>query len=571
MTTQQTVWTRIASHICAAVPIAIEAQRIEEDFTLIQVVERVIATLDDPIPVFIWDSVRELRLLTYNPIAGLNYEDPAKSLPNWKPAGANAPELGRLMAAISYLGAAKGVSGLFVFLDAHKFLFNPGAVGLQRMVQILCQRFRMSGNVDSMEDPDFGHTRRLAFLGQDITVSPDLSRMIPKITVGLPTAAEIREEMKLQAAMYRQADPGFVVPAEDDEQTWLKLVRTAQGLTRKQIELAIAMAAADYGCLGMPTVEYLHSTKLDNLREVGIEICAPPKYPIGGLNELKCWIDQRIVLFNEAEEGDDVLKGVLVYGLPGTGKSLLAATFGEKLQAPVFRLEADAIYGSLVGQSEQNARRILTLIEAIAPAVLWIDELEKFFAQSETDSVGKKVLGIFLSWMQEKTSQVVVIATANDLSSLPPELTRKGRFDEIFFVDLPTKTERAEIAKIHLCKRGNAFLMATDGETEVSVHADTMADAIAFATEDFSGAEIAELVKAADLAARTRGEKGVLRMSDVLEEKQRTIPLAQQQADRIKLMRERAKTFRLASVEEAPQAESAGTRAVARRMKAVTK
>lgn len=147
-------------------------------------------------------------------------------------------------------------------------------------------------------------------------------------------------------------------------------------------------------------------------------------------------------------------KGIALIGIPGTGKSLTAKMIGGLWRLPLLRLDVGSLFGSLVGESEERTQRALQLAQTVAPCIMWIDELEKAFAFGGMDGgVGKRVLGTILTWMQEKTAPCFVVATANDISSLPPELLRKGRFDEIFFLDLPTAAERQEILTVHLRKR----------------------------------------------------------------------------------------------------------------------
>jgi SpoVK/Ycf46/Vps4 family AAA+-type ATPase len=209
---------------------------------------------------------------------------------------------------------------------------------------------------------------------------------------------------------------------------------------------------------------------------------------VGGLGNLKEWLQKRGGGFDESalEFGLKPPKGVLLLGIPGTGKSLIAKAIGNLWQFPLLRLDMGKIFGGIVGESEKNIRGALKIAEAIAPSILWIDEIEKGMAgmSSSGSSDGgttARVLGTFLTWMQEKEKSVFVVATANNISLLPPELLRKGRVDEIFFVDLPTESERLEIIKIHLAKTENMF---EDEDLLV----------IAKITTGFSGAELEESI-----------------------------------------------------------------------------
>jgi SpoVK/Ycf46/Vps4 family AAA+-type ATPase len=178
---------------------------------------------------------------------------------------------------------------------------------------------------------------------------------------------------------------------------------------------------------------------------------------VGGLGLLKDWLHGREKAFGKSAKryGLPAPRGIALIGIPGTGKSLTAKTVASLWRMPLLRMDIGAMFGSLVGQSEENCRRALGLAETIAPCVLWIDEIEKGLATGDNDGgTSQRVLGTMLSWMQEKTKPVFVVATANDVGRLPPELLRRGRFDEIFFLDLPTEKERREILTVHVKKRG---------------------------------------------------------------------------------------------------------------------
>ena len=212
---------------------------------------------------------------------------------------------------------------------------------------------------------------------------------------------------------------------------------------------------------------------------------------VGGLKTLKDWLHKRQGAFTQQARafGLPVPKGILLIGIPGCGKSLTAKAVGALWQMPLLRLDVGKVFSGLVGSSEENIRKAIATAEAVAPAILWLDELEKGFSgvQSSGQSdagTPARVFGSFITWLQEKQSAVFVIATANDVSMLPPELLRKGRFDEIFFVDMPTFEERKDILSIHLEKKKRPL-------------ANFDLDQLATATRDFSGAELEQVVVAA--------------------------------------------------------------------------
>lgn len=243
----------------------------------------------------------------------------------------------------------------------------------------------------------------------------------------------------------------------------------------------------------------------------------------GGLDALKRWLSSRMAAFNNPKAksfGLDEPKGLLIVGAPGTGKSLTAKTVARKAGLPLLRLDIGKMFGSLVGQSESQARAAIAAAEACAPCVLWIDEIEKAFGQGGADGgTSQRVFGTILTWLNDKTSPVFVVATANKVEALPPELLRKGRFDEIFYVGNPVKEEREEIIRIHLSRKGWTF---TDKDVS----------SLAIAAKGFNGAELAESVKAGMFVAFS--ENRGLAFNDVLNAIKETVPLSKTMGTEIK-------------------------------------
>ena len=213
---------------------------------------------------------------------------------------------------------------------------------------------------------------------------------------------------------------------------------------------------------------------------------------VGGLANFKAWLQKRCAAFDGSAPELDPPRGVLLLGVQGCGKSLAARASAGILNIPLLRLDCAALYDKYVGESERNLRESLASADVLAPCVLWIDEIEKGFAAGDSDGgATRRVLGAFLTWLAEKHSRVFVVATANDISALPPELVRKGRFDEIFFVDLPNAAIRAEILRIHAAKRG------------ITLDAATL-NSLAQVCEGFSGAEIEQAIVATLYTAHSR-------------------------------------------------------------------
>jgi SpoVK/Ycf46/Vps4 family AAA+-type ATPase len=254
---------------------------------------------------------------------------------------------------------------------------------------------------------------------------------------------------------------------------------------------------------------------------------------IGGLDQLKDWLTGRAGAFSAAAKsyGLPAPKGLLIVGIPGTGKSLTAKATAGAFGLPLLRLDMGRVFGGIVGQSEANLRSVIQTAEAIAPCVLWIDEIEKGFSGSKSSGssdggTSSRVFGSFLSWMQEKTAPVFVVATANDVSQLPPEFLRKGRFDELFFVDLPDAGERAAIWDIVIARLGRK---PTDYDTVV----------LARACEQYTGAEIEAVFIDALHEAFAEGREPVA--DDILTSMLNTVPLAQLMDGQIASLRHWAK------------------------------
>ena len=283
-----------------------------------------------------------------------------------------------------------------------------------------------------------------------------------------------------------------------------KLLDAALGLTVMEANLAFSKAAIINSRLTDLEVPLVIREKENIIKKNGLlEYYHPDKEMdnIGGLDNIKEWIEKRGNAFsNEAKEyGLNIPRGVLLLGVPGCGKSLTAKAIAKAWNFPLLRFDLGKVFGGIVGESERNIRQALDVAKAISPCVLWIDEIEKGFSgvQSSGSSDGgttSRIFGTFLTWMQEKKEPVFVIATANDISLMPPELLRKGRFDEIFFVDLPSMEERINIFAIHL-KNKNRQVENFDLE------------ALASASVGFSGAEIEEVVNEALFHAFNEGEE----------------------------------------------------------------
>ncbi|MBI4425420.1 MAG: AAA family ATPase [Elusimicrobia bacterium] len=335
--------------------------------------------------------------------------------------------------------------------------------------------------------------------------------------------------------------------ARPDPERRARLVQAALGLTYAQAQRVFAKGLVADGVLGEDDVELVAAEKKALIRESkALEFYPVRETPdqVGGLGALKEWLRLRARAFGPQARayGLPSPKGIALIGIPGTGKSLSAKLIGGLWGLPLLRFDVGALFGSFVGESEERTRKALRLAETVAPCVLWIDEMEKALAHGGNDSgTSTRVFGSILTWMSEKTSPCFVVATANDISALPPELLRRGRFDEIFFLDLPTKEERQEIFAVHLRRRGRepkGFDL----------------DALALASPGYVGAELEHAV--IDAMYHAFSEDREITTDDVLGAVKRLVPLSVSQRERVALLRSwllqgRAQSASFAEAEQA--------------------
>ena len=312
--------------------------------------------------------------------------------------------------------------------------------------------------------------------------------------------------------------------------TMQKLVVSLKGLSEFDIVNILAFAVSDDRELTGSDIDEIMEHKKRMISKANVLEMVDYKkdnISLGGMGELQKWLDRKAKIFESRDAAIDfgviTPKGMLVAGMPGCGKSLCAKATAEKFKMPLLRMDMGRIMGKYVGESEGNMRRALEMSKAIAPCVLWIDEIEKAFSgigsEGGTADVTTRLFGSFLTWMQEKTEAVFVVATANDITKLPPELLRKGRFDEIFFVDLPNSEERKEIFEIHMKRRKK--------ENEWKSLEKKHVDEIVYATEGYSGADIEGVVSEAVEIAFCKQNDNTLTKEILLETIKSTVPLSQ--------------------------------------------
>ena len=369
---------------------------------------------------------------------------------------------------------------------------------------------------------------RMIVLGTTTEVlKQELEKEMPILDLPLPNIDT------LKIILESVAEDRFSLPVDRVNPT-KRLIESAKGLTAMEAELAFAKAAAQNGQLTENEIDIINAEKEQIIRKSGIlEFFQPSESmaSVGGLDQLKEWFNQRGGAFTEeaAEFGLQPPKGVMLLGIPGCGKSLTAKAAAALWRFPLIRFDLGKVFGGIVGESERNIREALRVAEAVSPCILWIDEIEKGLSGSQSSGqtdggVTSRVFGTFLTWMQEKTAPVFVLATSNNIAQLPPEMLRKGRFDEIFFCDLPSEKIRRDIFKIHLSTHNEDILDQFDLER------------LAKDSPLFSGAEIEQAVKDGMFTAFS--QKRRLSESDIDSAIRSTYPLAKTMREGIRDMRE---------------------------------
>src|SRR5208337_286313 len=368
-----------------------------------------------------------------------------------------------------------------------------------------------------------------------ILVSPvmeiptELEKEITVLNYPLPSRDDLNE---LLERILEEVKAHKQVVIDLDEAGRERLLQAALGLTLGEAENVFAKIIVQGERLSGEDVNEVFAEKQQIIRKSGLlEYYATSESfaNIGGLAVLKDWLNKRsVALSREAREfGLPHPRGILMLGVQGCGKSLCAKAVSNQWQLPLLRFDMGRMFGSFVGSSEENVRRAVAVAESVAPAILWVDEIDKAFAGSQgsgaTDGgTTARVFGTFLTWLSEKSAPVFVVATANDISQLPPELLRKGRLDEIFYVDLPSDEERGEIFRIHLAKRGR------DPEK-------FDLPALVARSRDFSGAEIEEAINSALYDAFYSRQE--ITAEHVLTALAQTVPLAKTMDEKISHLR----------------------------------
>ncbi len=360
--------------------------------------------------------------------------------------------------------------------------------------------------------------KNIVIVAAQLAIPEDLSDVLTILEFPLPTAEEIQAEIvRLATAMGQTLDSRTL----DD------LVRSCQGLSLERIRRVLARAIATHSELQPEDVELILEEKRQTIRQTQILDFYPTSAnmaDIGGLDNLKDWLLRRGGAFSERarQYGLPHPRGLLLVGIQGTGKSLTAKAIAHHWHLPLLRLDVGRLFAGLVGESESRTRQMIQLAEALAPCILWIDEIDKAFAGGDSRGdagTTSRVFGTFITWLAEKASPVFVVATANNIQALPPEMLRKGRFDEIFFVGLPSQEERRAIFAVHLARLRAHNLQQYD------------LDRLAYETPDFSGAEIEQtLIEAMHIGFSQNRD---FTTDDILEAASQIVPLARTAQEQI--------------------------------------
>jgi MoxR-like ATPase len=424
---------------------------------------------------------------------------------------------------------------IFIFKDFHPFLAKNNFAIIRKLKDIalhLKNSFKTIVLISPVMEIPAELDKEVTVINFPQPTKQDLGEMLDKIIT------EVRGRQQIQVDL--------------DDEGRDRLLQAALGLTLGEAENVFAKIIVKGGQLSGDNVNEVFAEKQQIIRKSGLlEYYAANEdfSTVGGLTVLKDWLNKRAVAFTDEARafGLPAPKGILLLGVQGCGKSLCAKAVSQLWHLPLLRFDMGRMFGSLVGSSEENVRRAITVAESVAPAVLWVDEIDKAFVGSQSSGATDggttaRVFGTFLTWLSEKTAPVFVVATANDVTQLPPELLRKGRLDEIFYVDLPSEEERMDIFRIHITKRGRD---AKNFDLQ----------SLAQASKGFSGAEIEEGVISALYDAFYAKEE--LSTKYLLATLAATVPMAKTMSEKISAARKWA-TGRARNASDAQIIEEAG-------------
>jgi len=446
-------------------------------------------SIDIDMPVFKWSVTSGMQRLDLNLDERSDLKDPKKVLEHIK---------------------AADYRGVYMLLDYHPYLNDPHHV---RLLKEVAMHFESNGS-------------KLVLISHEVTIPVELKKLSVDFSLRLPGDDELKNMVREEAIRFKQTNAGKKVKTDND--TLDLLVRNLKGLTFNDARRLVHAAIVDDGAITVSDLPEVMQAKykLMNRDDVlSFEFETSNFSELAGMTKLKKWLLQREKFFHRSVSmsGMESPKGILLLGVQGCGKSVAAKAVAGVWNVPLLRLDFGRLYNKYVGETERNIREALKTAEVMSPCVLWIDELEKGISVNENDDgTSQRLLGTMLTWMAENKHPVFIVATSNNIEQLPPELIRKGRLDEVFFVDLPTADVREDIFHIHADKR----------ELDKSI-LDTKK--LAALTDGFSGSEIEQLVVSAVYSAHAN-EKAVS-MDDLIEEIKATKPLSVLMAEKIQALR----------------------------------
>ncbi len=414
-------------------------------------------------------------------------------------------------AVLSFI-KTRGVPGIYVLCDYHHWLDHEHPKNIRLLKDIALRN-------------TYG-ALTVVLLSHRLTLPPELSRLSSRFEASLPDENHIRGLVRAEAKRWAARNNNKKV--KTDNESLQNLVNNLRGLTHGEVTRLARGAIVDDGAINESDLPEINRAKFELMDMDGVlsyEYRTEHFANVGGMNNLKEWLETRRKAFlGEIDTGTDTPKGILLLGIQGSGKSLAAKAVAGVWGVPLLRLDVGALYNKFYGETERNLRESLKLADSMSPCVLWLDEIEKGLSSDNNDGgLSQRVLGTLLTWMAERETPVFLVATSNDISKLPPELVRKGRFDELFFVDLPNADAREAIFSIHLNNRGlkpEQFVLPE----------------LAEASDGFSGAEIEQAVVSAYYSALA--EDAEVDNTAILEEIYRANPLSVVMAEHIQGLRD---------------------------------
>ena len=411
----------------------------------------------------------------------------------------------------------KNEAGIYVLCDFHAYFDEPDIVRALKEIALYSDE----------------HIT-LILLSHALSLPAEIHRYSTRFQLNFPSESKIRQIVLNEVRQWQQKNTGRRVNV--DAKTLGMLTSNLRGLTESDVKRLARGAIVQDGAITVSDVDDVNKSKFELMNMNNIltfEYDTAQFAQVGGLHNLKQWLAERQSAFITTGDGAstvdnpldrplDTPKGLMLLGVQGGGKSLAAKAIAGLWNVPLLRLDMGALYNKFHGETERNLRETLQLADNVSPCVLWMDEIEKSLGQSDNEGISQRVLGTLLTWMAERKSPVFIVATSNDISRLPPELLRKGRLDEIFFVDLPNLKDRAVIAHIHLKQRN----VACDKNA---------IKAIAEATEGFTGAEIEQAIVSALYSAKARQQ--AVSVEHIVNAVDSTVPISVLRAEDIQALR----------------------------------